>query len=163
MARSVLYCDETALLPLLTNRDLVDALDDDGDGEADAAAVEQCLDMACDEIDEAYLMRGVETPLDVTVEKQVGRWAKYLFVAHAYARRRMPPERSGSGAMISTIRGLLAKIAGGRMDVPSLQAAGAGASSNDGSGPVQTPGEGSVIDVVSEPSLVAGRPGRVLS
>lgn len=161
MARAVVYFSEEDLLPLFTNRDLVDALDDDGDGEADAAVIEQVIDIACDEIDEAYVMRGIDVPLDITLEKAAPRWGKYLFVAHAYGRRQMPPERSGHGAMIKTVRDLLAKIAGGRMDVPSLTAAPTGGGNSAGG--TDLPGEGAVVDVVSEEMLTVPRRHQVLS
>ena len=161
MAREVTYCDpETDLLSLMTNRDLIDALDDDGDEAADADVVSQCLDLACDEIDEAYAMRGIAVPLDVTVEVQAPRWTKYLFVAHAFQRRHMPPERSGHGAMIKTVRAILAKIAGGKMDVPSLKAS---TSTTTGVTGAAVPGEGNAVSAESEEAWTVPRINKILS
>jgi hypothetical protein len=162
MAREFFYCDpDTELSALMTNRDLVDALDDNGDEDTDEDVVLQCLTLACDEIDEAYAMRGIAVPLDITVEVQAPRWCKYLFVAHAFQRRHMPPERSGHGAMIKTVRDILAKIAAGKMDVPSLK--GATAVTTTGATGAAVPGVGNAVNVESEEALTVPRVNRILS
>ena len=155
MARDVFYSTEEDLVPFLTARDLTDCLDDDGDGVADAGNVLACRAAACDEIDGNFDLRGIATPLDVAVEKSARTWSLYLFVAHAFERRHLPPERSAHGAMIKTVRDILHMIATRKMSPASLVAAPAA------SGAV--PGEGAVVDVVAEESLTVPGRQRIIS
>ena len=160
MSRAVIYCSEADLLPLLTDRDLVDALDDDGDGTADAGLLRQCLELACDEIDEAYALRGIAVPLAVAVEVNAPRWAKYLTVAHAFGRRQVAPERTAHGEVIKTIRAMLKLVATGKIDVPSLTASTGGTTGASG---VTVPGDGNAVDVVSEEAQTVPTRRRILS
>lgn len=160
MARTVNYITDDDLAALLTERDLTDCLDDDGDGEADAVNITACIEAAGDEIDGFFDLRGIATPLDVAVEKAAVQWAKYLFVAHAFQRRHMPPERSGHGAMIKTVRDLLQMIATRKMSPASLKA---GTVNTTGSTGVDVPGEGNVIDVVAEEALCEPKTRRIVS
>lgn len=155
MARTVNYVTEEDLAAFLTQRDLIDCLDDDGDGAADAEVVTACIEAAGDEIDASFSLRGLPVPLDLEVETGAGHWAKYLFVAHAFARRHMPPERSGHGEMIKTVREILRMIATRKMSPASAKAVG--------TSPGAVPAEGNAVDVVSEEALCVPRRAGVVS
>ncbi len=160
MAREITYCTPDDLLPLLTDRDLVDALDDDGDGVPDGELLTQCIDLAADEIDEAYSFRNIAVPVNPAVEINVKRWNKFLTVAHAFGRRGIKPEKTAHGEVIGTIRGLLKLIMTGKIDVPSLTASTGGTTGGSG---VTVPGDGNVVDVVSEEAQTVPSRRRILS
>lgn len=101
----------------------VQLADDDGDGQADVAVVDEARLGAEGEIN-AYLARRYETPIDVTVHAELAGLLSSvaLDLAEFRLRMRRPPVSEDARRRRGQTVDWLVRVADGRIDLPSVSA-----------------------------------------
>jgi phage gp36-like protein len=120
--------DITGMIP---RKFLIEGLDDDGDGEAEAATINQVLEQASGMVD-ALLEGRYATPFSNPLPKVVCEAAKVFACELIYQRRGTPADQNPWTKQASQYRdpvsGMLTKIAAGTMPLyPTIQRADASA------------------------------------
>ncbi|RFC49467.1 MAG: Protein of unknown function (DUF1320) [Verrucomicrobia bacterium] len=149
MARPILYCTAAELLAKIPMADRDAAVDDTGSGVPDMALLDEVISQACDEVDTFYAIRGVTVPLNPAIEPLAKQAAMHIAIETLYTRRGEDPTRNPHHKSLEQIRGLLGRVADGRLSVASTLP-------NASSEIV-----GQVVSVEGEPALTYPGPNRI--
>lgn len=117
MARTVNYFTLAEMIGRIPVSDRDAALDDDGDGEADAAVITAVIEAACDEVDTFYAIRQVPLPVDTAANPLAKQAAIWLATEILYTRRGEPAERNPHHKTVEAMRAMLRRVAEGTMTV----------------------------------------------
>jgi len=100
---------------------LLQLADDDGDGQADTAVLDEVRNAAEGEVN-SYLARRYETPIDLTIHTElVGLLASItLDLAEYRLRLRRPPVASDVSERLRHALTWLSRVADGTLELPSL-------------------------------------------
>lgn len=114
------YVEQTDLAGLIPAEDVIEALDDDNDGVADAAAWAQVVALVSQEIDAALVSGGYAAPYPAPYPDLIKRAAKLLAVNELWLRRGVKDHPRA--AEVQAVRNDLTRLAKGTIKLEATTA-----------------------------------------